>query len=74
MSDTQGLFQAPDKHVTMHECLENRRELADQEIVHFVRSTDVTDNEKRKSVLYISVSSLQRLLLAKHSYTPSITS
>lgn len=55
MSDTKP-FRGPDKHVTMHECLENRGELTDQEIVHSVRLAEVTANEERKSVLHISVS------------------
>lgn len=62
MSDTKP-FRGPDKHVTMHECLENRGELTDQEIVHSLRPAEVTANEERKNILYISVSSLRRLVL-----------
>lgn len=62
MSDTKH-FRGPDKHVTMHECLENRGELTDQEIVHSIRPTQVTAKKERKNVLYLSVSSLRRLVL-----------
>lgn len=62
MSDTKH-FRGPDKHVTMHECLENRGELTDQEIVHSIRPTQVTAKKERKNVLYLSVSSLGRLVL-----------
>jgi len=47
----------------MHECLENRGELTDQEIVHSVRPAELTANEERKSILQLSVSSLRRLVL-----------
>lgn len=69
MSDTKH-FRGPDKHVTMHECLENRGELIDQEIVHSIRPTQVTAKKERKNVLYLSVSVSQKAgpLLSKGSY------
>lgn len=39
-------FRGPGKHVAMHECLENRGELDDQEIVHTIRPEEVTAKKK----------------------------